>query len=482
MSNPNPGKAFAHETHEKHEISTSALPTEIAKSQRKNTRERLDSISFLFVTFVCFVGTQLIGSRSTRAGSSFASLRVFRGPKSGQSGFALVITLVLLALLMLTVYALSALGRVGSEVAATSVYQTQARQNALLGLDTALGELQRYAGDDSALTGMAGLTGVPAGANNPARHWCGVWDGSGQFRRWLASGASSASIPVLTGADSIALLANGALGADGTDKEHVRVLLVPVTLNARDGTPFRQGNLAWWVGDEGVKLSAVLPNAEAPVAGQKHAVDELIPALSPTAANLARVEAYAQLAFVPATALTPGQLQSNLHALGRTHYGWVGSVRFAGLLNVNTTTHRFWRGVGATYNRLRPSDPITITLTTFANRLRDNFASSGGSGKSVGGPFQTVDAFLASPLLATALTGSGVTPTEFDNAMRPWLTVRSDTFRIRAYGEALNPSDATRTEATAWCEAIVQRVKEDPSAVTGRFVITYFRWLGPDDI
>ena len=412
----------------------------------------------------------------------FASLRVFRGPNSDQSGFALVLTLVLLALLVLTVYALSALGKVGSEVAASSIYQTQARQNALLGLNTALGELQRYARDDGALTGMAGITGAPPGAGHPARHWCGVWDGNGQFQHWLASGAAGAAISPLTGSDSIALLANGALGADGTDKEHVRVLLVPVMLTTREGTSFRQGSLAWWVGDEGVKLSAVVPDAEAPVMGQKHAVDELIPALSPTAANLARIEAYAQLAYVPSSPLTPGQLQSNLHSLGRTHYAWSGSIRFAGLLNVNTTSRRFWRGVGATYNRLRPSDPITISLTTFANRLRDNLAVTTGPGKAVGGPFQTVDAFLGSALLANALAGSGVTPTEFGTAMRPWLTVHSDTFRIRAYGDALNPSDATRTEATAWCEAIVQRVKDDPAGTTGRFVITYFRWLGPDDI
>ena len=420
--------------------------------------------------------------------SSPDSLRVLRELRVSmfdarcESGFALVITLVLLSLLVLALYALSALGKVGSEVAATSIYQTQARQNALLGLHTALGELQRYAGDDGARTGMAGLTGVPAGSGNPARHWCGVWDSSGQFQHWLASGASGAAIPLLTGADSIALLANGALGADGTDKEHVRVLLVPVTLIGNDGSSLREGSLAWWVGDEGVKLSAVVPAAEAPLPGQQQAVDELIPTLAPTAVNLARVEAYAQLAFVPPTALTPGQLQSNLHALGRTHYGWVGATRKAGLLNVNTTTVRFWRGVGASYNRFCPAETIGLSLTTFANRLRDNLVMASGPGKAAGGPFQSVDAFLASDLLATALTGTGVTLAEFDAAMRPWLTVRTDTFRIRAFGDARNPSDANRTEASAWCEAIVQRVKDDPAGTSGRFVVTYFRWLGPDDI
>jgi hypothetical protein len=409
-------------------------------------------------------------------------LRVSRIGHVRESGFALVITLVLLGLLVLALYALGASGRVGSGVAATGIFETQARQNALLALDAAVGELQRQAGADDALTGMAGLAGVPPGAGNPSRHWCGVWDASGQFRGWLAGGVNGATIPVLNGTDSIPLLANGALGADGTDKEHVRASLVPVVLVAADGASFPQGRFAWWVGDEGVKLSAVVPEAEAPVVGAKHAVDELIAALSPTDPDLAKVEAYAQLALVPSPALTPGQLQSNLHALGRTHHAWSGSTRLAGLLNVNTTSHRFWRGVGATYNRLRPSDPLTLSLSTFANRLRDNLAAATGSGKSAGGPFHSVDAFLNSDPLAGALAGSGVMPTEFGDAMRPWLTVRSDTFRVRAYGDALNPSDASRTEATAWCEAIVERVKDAPAAPTGRFVITYFRWLGPEDI
>lgn len=422
------------------------------------------------------------GSRqgSARVASKFTPTKNRQG--HAPAGFALVITVVLLALLVLALYALSALGRVGADISTTAVYQTQARQNALLGLYVALGELQRVAGNDAALTGMAGITGVPAGAGNPARHWCGVWAANGQFLRWLVSGEPGAAIPALPGADSIALLATGALGADGTDKEHVRVPVVPILVNNAAGASIPHGNYAWWVGDEGVKLSAVVPDAEAPVAGGKHASDELIAALSPTVLSLARVEAYAQLAFVPATPLTPGQLQSNLHALGRTHYGLVAAMPRAGLLNVNSTSARYWRGVGATYNRLRPADPLGVSVTIFGNRVRDNFASTSASGKAAGGPFQSADAFLASPLLATALQGSGVTPQEFREAMEAWLTARSDTFRIRAYGDALNPADAARNEATAWCEALVQRVKDGAAGPSGRFVITSFRWLGPDDI
>ena len=399
-----------------------------------------------------------------------------------KSGFALVLTVVLLALLVLALLALSVLSRVGADISGSATYQTRARQHALLGLQVALGELQRLAGDDAAVTGMAGITGVPAGANNPARHWCGVWAGDGQFLGWLASGASGPAVPALTGSDSIALLATGALGADATDKEHVRALVVPVAIHNAQGDSVPHGGYAWWVGDESVKLSAVVPVDEAPVAGGQHAIDELIAALSPTAPNLSRVEAYAQLAYVPATPLTPGQLQSNLHALGRTHRRVTGAAWSAGLLNVNSTSARYWRGVGATYNRFRPADPLGLTLTTFANRVRDNFVAASSTGKPTGGPFLSVDAFLDSPLLDTVLQGSGVTPTEFRDAMQPWLTTRADTFRIRAYGETINPSDPTKIESTAHAEVIVQRVPDGLSGFGRRFEITYFRWLGPDDI
>jgi hypothetical protein len=79
----------------------------------------------------------------------------------------------------------------------------------------------------------------------------------------------------------------------------------------------------------------------------------------------------------------------------------------------------------------------------------------------------------------------------------PIINARSDTFRIRSYGEALDP--AGRTLARAYCEAIVQRLPNflDPSNLPEtrpsilnptnakfgrRFEIVSFRWLHPDEI
>jgi hypothetical protein len=81
----------------------------------------------------------------------------------------------------------------------------------------------------------------------------------------------------------------------------------------------------------------------------------------------------------------------------------------------------------------------------------------------------------------------------------PTLSARSDCFRIRAYGEALDPLTGAIV-GRAWCEAVVQRFPEymDPadeaSTVPGdlvstlnekfgrRYKIVAFRWLNPSEI
>ncbi len=87
-------------------------------------------------------------------------------------------------------------------------------------------------------------------------------------------------------------------------------------------------------------------------------------------------------------------------------------------------------------------------------------------------------------------------------AIGPYLSVRSDTFIIRAYGDVSSPFGGDDAEeARAWCEAVVQRMPEyvdpanmpwvspdDPAlsatnAKMGRkFKIISFRWLTEDEI
>lgn len=405
---------------------------------------------------------------------------------SPRRGFALVLTLVLLSLLVLLILAMTALVRLESRQVSVATPHAQARQNALLALRVAVDELQRHAGPDDRVTGMAGITGIPAGAGQPARHWCGVWRSDGTFVAWLASGAEAGTIPSLTGPDSVALLSTGALGADGTDKEHVRVRKLPIEEIDPQGERRVTGHYAYWIGDEGVKLSvgdAGYPLVEPTV---RPAVDEILTGFPFGSPRLAGVLTYEQLAFVPSPALTPGPLQANRHSLTVSHLSLTdtpaGLQLRAGALNINTTNARVWRAVAATYNRLRPDAPLGITPTTFANRMRDRMANSASAGKVQRGPFLIPTAMAESGLLEVALKGSGVDPEEFVAALPNVLVVRSDTFCLRAYGDAAHPADPEDRAAQAWCEARVQRYPEAYPGTGRRFAVSAFRWLGPGDM
>ena len=71
---------------------------------------------------------------------------------SKKAGFALIITVVLLSFLVLLLVSLASLTKIETQVASNSQDMAQARQNALMGLTIALGQLQKYAGPDQRVT------------------------------------------------------------------------------------------------------------------------------------------------------------------------------------------------------------------------------------------------------------------------------------------------------------------------------------------
>ncbi len=87
-----------------------------------------------------------------------------------------------------------------------------------------------------------------------------------------------------------------------------------------------------------------------------------------------------------------------------------------------------------------------------------------------------------------------VTQADLLQSLGPVLTARSDTFVVRAYGNALDEQGKILSEA--WCEAVVQRTPEplypDPHGLNPdlerdidfgrRFIIKRFRWLGRNEI
>ncbi len=128
--------------------------------------------------------------------------------------------------------------------------------------------------------------------------------------------------------------------------------------------------------------------------------------------------------------------------------------------------------------------------------------------KTRGRPFASISDFLNDGLLARAISTAkvndttklsadfayapaAVTQADLVAQLAPFLTARSDTFLVRAYGDSQNPVTGA-IQGRAWCEAIVQRVPETldptdnqitPTGSFGRkFKITSFRWLTSDDI
>lgn len=115
-------------------------------------------------------------------------------------------------------------------------------------------------------------------------------------------------------------------------------------------------------------------------------------------------------------------------------------------------------------------------------------------------PAEVADYGWENPEAVQGNTGAG-SPGELSQgdvltAIGSFATVRSDTFRIRAYGEARDMSGNNVT-AKAWCEAVVQRVPEyvdaadapdaDPTTEVNKkfgrqFRMTSFRWLSSDEI
>lgn len=119
-----------------------------------------------------------------------------------------------------------------------------------------------------------------------------------------------------------------------------------------------------------------------------------------------------------------------------------------------------------------------IVPTAFS--IADNPDAARGKLRSAGAPGFLLQSDLLTPLA-------------------PAMSARSDTFRVRTYGETRNPATG-EISGRAWCEAVVQRLPEfvggeaaelridaaalgaNSKAFGRKFIITQFRWLGPGEI
>ena len=188
-------------------------------------------------------------------------------PNRARGGFALLITVTLLAFTVLILISLATLTRIETAVAENAQHDAQARQNAWLALQVAVGRLQKFAGVDQRVTARADLWLATAG--NP--YWTGVWDAtsaSSDPLTWLVSGNEAEPLALAPNLPPVAdpapdnetvWLLRTAVGAPAQRIKLGRQSLQAAGLPGLDGSR-TVGHFAWWIGDEGVKAKFNLVN------------------------------------------------------------------------------------------------------------------------------------------------------------------------------------------------------------------------------
>lgn len=200
--------------------------------------------------------------------------------KNKPRGFALVVTLSMMILLTVIAVGLLTLSSISIRAAGQNSSMSVARANAKLALMLAIGDLQKAAGPDKAITAPSDIIAADSQKSNLT----GVWDSWDMdvrstslnydapkkqksvidpdqpnnnvpgFKGWLVSDADAdetADLDYATSGiakDSIELVGEGSLGKDARDADKVWAGKVPVM---KDGK--RTGNYAWHISDESVK-------------------------------------------------------------------------------------------------------------------------------------------------------------------------------------------------------------------------------------
>lgn len=183
--------------------------------------------------------------------------------KQSERGLALLLVVSLMALVTLLVVSLAVVTRVETQVGATRSTQDEARQNAQLALQVALGQLQEMAGPDRRVTATAEATGS---TSNP--HWTGVWrsgDSETVPLSWLVSGVESEPSADSTPSRNRVVLVGDSNGVEDTE--------VVASIDVISELGIARGAYAYFVADEGVKarLMPALPtDASNDLVDQRH--------------------------------------------------------------------------------------------------------------------------------------------------------------------------------------------------------------------
>ncbi|HBR94973.1 MAG TPA: hypothetical protein DEA90_12500 [Opitutae bacterium] len=202
-----------------------------------------------------------------------------------------------MAFMLLLILAIVTFTEVETANANYSKTMTQARQNALLGLQVAIGETQKALGPDQRISASSNRLDTDPydtddrsvttgeliqtdGLETTRQHWTGVWNTTTnangrpetQFSRWLVSGFPDSHIDstndVYTGATPFTQSTTLYSGSTSID-----VGKVPLT----DGQN-TVGRYAYWVGDEGIKAKVNLDSSSTtnyPISAQQFGISAL---------------------------------------------------------------------------------------------------------------------------------------------------------------------------------------------------------------
>ena len=386
----------------------------------------------------------------------------------------LVLVVAILGAVLVTLVGLAALMRVESSSVGTSNVTAEANQNALFALRLALGQLQRFTGDEGVVTARA--EAIDSTSSNP--NWCGVWRAdTGGPLVWLVSGNElnpltyepQTALPLAIDG-SVAIMQRVA-----TWKHAVRVPKIDIR-GRKEGVRDEvvTGRYAYWVSDESTKVSvnvntgATLPTgiAKYPKLNAK-VINSALDVSETDRDRLLVTDQLLDLGLAPATL---NSVWNDITVSTQRLYVDAGSPMLTEApFNVNSVSDNAWKAVLA-------AEDLGIS--------EDDRAKIVEGIQKAGRPIRALDDFKAA--LQTVLTSAGslVTAAAVTEQLEPLLTVRGDSFLLRGYGEVVDPlSGSGEVVARAACEARVQRIPQELIGTAGwKYVITYFRWLNPADL
>ncbi len=211
--------------------------------------------------------------------------------KRPKKGFALIATLTLMMLLAMLAVAIMATAASQNRIALQTMLQAEARQQALVGLDAAIGELQVELGPDQRVSASSGILSDNDGGK--AQHLLGVWnswDGpiygrsvtgkaekinstysrgrADMFRRWLISSRDVNATRTMNAADQlctrapgqrICMVGEGTLGKSLSAQHYVYADLLKMPASGKNEACF-----AWWIGGENQKAKVSVQTRKDP--------------------------------------------------------------------------------------------------------------------------------------------------------------------------------------------------------------------------